>query len=144
MDWYLRALGRSEGTVSIGNKEMGILAGKERVCIGNLQEVGSVSISSRTGKMSDSEDSFLYCYVIIEPQRENIEVNASFLVEKSDRAGWQSGYGIVALDTDTCPSDKARYRNQVGVGRFRTKEAQKIRGGMKVVSGYEEIGRAHV
>ena len=138
MDWYLRALGRSEGTVSIGNKEMGILAGKERVCIGNLQEVGSVSISSRTGKMSDSEDSFLYCYVIIDPQRENIEVNASFLVEKSDRAGWQSGYGIVALDTDTCPSDKARYRNQVGVGRFRTKEAQKIRGGMKVVSGYED------
>ncbi len=145
--WKLAAIGYSAGSVRIGESFYSIdyRTGVIDLPKGMLPDI--VEIESRIGKLADSEDSFLYLFCEINPQKENIELSARFEVLESkekeipDR---QTGYGILAADT--CYSDiikgkvsdnrLCRHRNHLLAGRFRTSDGRNHGYGMRIVGGY--------
>ncbi|MBQ9249494.1 MAG: right-handed parallel beta-helix repeat-containing protein [Oscillospiraceae bacterium] len=87
----------------------------------------------------------MFCYTEILPETENFEISATFTVkESSERISWQSGYGIFVADTVNCDKVYRRYRNLLGVGRFRTRSTVRQSAGMRVVSGYRDADAAEV
>ena len=114
-------------------------------CLGNAygsaepEGTGCVVLHSAKGKLSDSQDSFLFYYTKIDPRTENFELSARFTVtEVSDRVGWQAGYGILAADTVASGDRDCRARNMVSVGRHRTDRFDEYSFGLRAVAGYRD------
>ena len=96
------------------------------------------SLHCTRGKLADSEDSFLFCYRKIRPDKENFILSARFTVTGTEEkaAAWQAGYGIFALDTAESGSLASRHRNMMAVGRFRMREPRICESGVRLVDGY--------
>lgn len=90
------------------------------------------------GKLTDSQDSFKFTYIEVDPRRENFSVSATFEVEDASASDFQSGYGIMTVDTIESPSDLSRHRNSLMVGRFRSSNWQCYSYGARVVGGYTD------
>ncbi len=90
------------------------------------------------GKLTDSQDSFKFSYVDIDPRRRNFSISATFEVEDASGADFQSGYGIMVVDTIESPSDSSRHRNSLMVGRFRPASGCPFSYGVRVVGGYSD------
>lgn len=88
------------------------------------------------GKLADSQDSFRFSYMEVDPRTENFSISATFEVEDVSEVDFQSGYGIMVVDTVENPSNKARYRNHLLVGRFRAVDGRNFACGVRVVGGY--------
>ena len=88
------------------------------------------------GKLADSQDSFRFSYLEVDPRIENFSISATFEVEDISEADFQSGYGIMVVDTVENPSKKSRYRNHLLVGRFRAADGRNFACGVRVVGGY--------
>lgn len=92
--------------------------------------------SGDRGKLADSQDSFRFSYLEVDPRKESFSISATFEVEDVSKADFQSGYGIMVVDTVENPSNKARYRNHMLVGRFRAADGRNFAYGVRVVGGY--------
>ena len=90
------------------------------------------------GKLADSQDCFRFSYIGIDPRRENFSVSATFRVEDSSGADFQSGYGIMVVDTVENPSELAVHRNHLLLGRFRSLDGRHYSCGVRVVGGYTD------
>ncbi len=137
MEWDVAAIGNSKGNIGIAEEayilEPGSRTGTFHGC------PGTVRIQSKTGSLGDSEDSFLFCYTRIYPDKENFLLSATCRVkETSEYLGWQAGYGLFAVDTVISESRHHRYRNILTVGRHRMSKATEHSAGMRVVAGYQK------
>ena len=88
------------------------------------------------GKLTDSQDSFDFFFRMIDPRTENFIMEATFEVEDASGAGFQTGYGIMVVDTVESPTEQSRHRNHLMVGRFRTLDGRNHGYGLRVVGGY--------
>ncbi len=136
MEWQVKSLGNAEGTAECGAgtvEVQRIRAAREFV----VPEEG-FSLHCTRGKLADSEDSFLFCYRKIRPDKENFILSARFTVTGTEEkaAAWQAGYGIFALDTAESGSLASRHRNMMAVGRFRMREPRICESGVRLVDGY--------
>ena len=141
--WFLSALGDADGFVMSGwqvyNLRREASAGKLKIRGRELRLQGS------KGSFGDSLDDFLFCYTPILPEQENFEISAVFTVrEVSSSVSWQTGYGIFVADTVSCSNRNRRYRNHLGIGRFRTHSTVKQSTGMRVVSGYRAADASEI
>ncbi len=133
--WFFSALGNTEGSFAANGKEFhakrGCADSGLNACLQHLR------IQSSMGSFGDSLDDILFCYTEILPDNENFEIRATFTVKEAPSSiGWQSGYGIFAIDTVNSGNIQQRYRNHLGVGRFRTQSAVRHSAGLRAVSGY--------
>ncbi|MBR5175506.1 MAG: right-handed parallel beta-helix repeat-containing protein [Bacteroidales bacterium] len=87
-------------------------------------------------KLADSQDSFKFSYAEIDPRKENFSISATFEIEDASEGDFQSGYGIMVVDTVENPSNKSCYRNHLLVGRFRSVDGRNYSCGVRVVGGY--------
>lgn len=142
-DWQLAALGNTEGSVTVKGKTIPLNRGSAATAPG--RPTGSLRFECAKGSLGDSLDDFLFCYTEISPEKENFDLSALFTVrEASETLSWQSGYGIFAVDTFACGSGQQRYRNHLGIGRFRTRSATRQSAGMRAAAGYRDEGAAEV
>ena len=88
------------------------------------------------GKLTDSQDSFRFSYIVIDPREENFSISATFEVEDASGAGFQTGYGIAAVDTVVSPKSACRHRNHLLLGRFRAADGRNFAYGLRIVGGY--------
>ncbi len=141
--WQLAALGNTEGSVNAKGKTIPLKRGSAATAPG--RPTGSLRFECAKGSFGDSLDDFLFCYTEISPEKENFDLSALFTVkEASETLSWQSGYGIFAVDTVACGNGNQRYRNHLGIGRFRTRSATLQSAGMRAVAGYREEGAGEV
>lgn len=89
-------------------------------------------------KFADSQDSFLLYYRRIDPRQENFVLSATFVVTDDARVDFQTGYGIMAVDTVVTFSHECRHRNYVLLGRSRTVEGKNYGLGLRLVGGYTD------
>lgn len=89
-------------------------------------------------KLADSQDSFRFYYRKIDPRKENFVLEATLIVEDAFGADFQTGFGIMAVDTIASPSPASYHRNHALVGRFRTQEGKNHGCGLRIVSGYSD------
>jgi len=99
--------------------------------------------SGDRSKLADSQDSFRFTYLEVDPRKESFSISATFEVEDVSKADFQSGYGIMVVDTVENPSNKARYRNHMLVGRFRAADGRNFAYGVRVVGGYTNHKALH-
>ena len=92
------------------------------------------------GKLADSQDSFNFSYVEVDPGKENFSISVSFEVEDASGSDYQSGYGIMVVDTVASSSSLSRHRNSLMVGCFRiisiglaTHMGSGLSGGIRIV-----------
>ncbi len=135
-NWYLAALGNISGTVTADGVSYPL--DPDGVSFYELPgQPAELSFMPENGKFGDSEDSFLFCYTRFDPRTENVELSASFLVEKAgESAGWQAGYGVLAADTAVSVRPVSRFRNHAAAGRFRTEDPYMYGDGLRIVAGY--------
>ena len=88
------------------------------------------------GKLTDSQDSFRFWYRKVDPRQENFTLSAVFEVEDAGGVGFQTGYGIMAVDTVVNPLSRCRHRNHALLGRFRTVSGSNYGCGLRIVGGY--------
>lgn len=89
-------------------------------------------------KLADSQDSFRFYYRKIDPRKENFSLEATLEVEDASGADYQTGFGIMAVDTIASPSPYSYHRNHAMVGRFRTPDGKNHGCGLRIVSGYSD------
>ena len=89
-------------------------------------------------KMADGLDSFLFYYRIIDPKTENFVLSATMEVTDASGVDYQTGYGLMVVDTIACPLPYNRSRNHALLGRFRTIEGLNYGLGLRVVGGYTD------
>lgn len=89
-------------------------------------------------KLADGLDSFLFYYRRIDPKTENFVLSATLEVVDASSADYQTGYGLMVVDTIACPSLDSRSRNHALLGRFRTIEGLNYGLGLRVVGGYTD------
>ena len=131
MEWKLKGLGNADGFYGEEGKEIRIQTGESRPA-----DPEGLRLFCRGGKLSDSEDSFLCLYTVLDPARENFTLAASFETfpfSPEETPDYQSGFGLVAFDTDFSEDKGCRHRNSLLVGRF----GRERRAGMRAVAGYE-------
>jgi len=132
--WSIRAIGNSEGRFTIGGNEY---HSNYRSSIEELITTmpDPLEIVSTKGKLADSEDSFLYCFFTIDPEKENVRISARFEVLETMRIpNQQAGYGILAADTVYSDDEGlGRHRNHLLVGRFRTADGKNHGYGLRIV-----------
>ena len=87
-------------------------------------------------KLADGVDSFLFYYRKIDPRIENFALSATLEVSGISGVDFQTGYGLMAVDTVACPLSNNRYRNHALLGRFRTPEGFNFGLGLRIVGGY--------
>ncbi len=87
-------------------------------------------------KLADGVDSFLFHYKSIDPYKENFAFSATIEVVDVSGVDYQTGYGLMAVDTVAKTSSDDRYRNHALVGRFRTPEGLNYGLGLRIVGGY--------
>ncbi len=93
MNWTIKTIDNSEGSFLTNGCSCHIHAEIET-------PLETVEITSTRGKFSDSEDSFLYCYIDVDPRKENFKASAAFEVLESEGIpSRQTGYGILVADT---------------------------------------------
>ncbi|MCR5464808.1 MAG: right-handed parallel beta-helix repeat-containing protein [Bacteroidales bacterium] len=90
------------------------------------------------GKLTDSQDSFNFSFVEVHPRKENFSISATFEVEDASGANYQSGFGIMAVDTVASASYLSRHRNSLMVGCFRASFGSAYSYGVRVVGGYTD------
>ncbi len=90
------------------------------------------------GKLTDSQDNFLFFYRKIDPRSENFVLSATFTLLKTSGATFQSGYGIMAVDTVKNIPIESRHRNHALAGRFRTVYGANFGQGLRIVGGYTD------
>ena len=90
------------------------------------------------GKLTDSQDSFRFWYRKVDPRRENFLLSATFEVEDATGVDFQTGYGIMAVDTIANPFPLCRHRNHALLGRFRTVSGNNYGCGLRIVGGYTD------
>ncbi len=89
-----------------------------------------------SGKMTDSQDNFLFYYREIDPRKENFTLSATIGVEDTSGIDFQTAYGLAAVDTIASATIKCRHRNFALLGRFRTPDGDNYGCGLRIVSGY--------
>ncbi len=136
MKLYVKALGNCSGTIRINNQRHLVSRSQESFEI-EIDEKDVLQIVSETGKLADSEDSFLFLYTKIDPNKENIRLSADFKVI-SDSSGWLSGYGLMAVDTIASKEHQCRFRNQLLAGRFKANTFHEISCGLRAIAGYAD------
>ena len=105
----------------------------------DLQDWTPVVLGRRDGgKLTDSQDSFQFHYRKVNPRKENFRLSATFEVEDADRIDFQTGYGIMAVDTIANPFPLCRHRNHALLGRFRTVSGNNYGYGLRIVGGYTD------
>lgn len=87
-------------------------------------------------KLADSLDSFLFYYRRINPTKENFVLTATLEVTDVSSVDFQTGYGLMIVDTVANPMSNNRYRNHALLGRFRTSEGHNYGLGLRIVGGY--------
>ena len=92
----------------------------------------------RGGKFADSQDSFNFSYVEVDPGKENFSISVSFEVEDASGSDYQSGYGIMVVDTVASSSSLSRHRNSLMVGCFRSSIRYGYSYGVRIVGGYTD------
>ena len=141
--WFLAALGNTKGSIQAGQSIFSLKPGEEAIRIKHFHR--SLCFQSSSGSFGDSLDDFIFCYTEILPEEENFEISAFFTVKEVSAAlSWQSGYGIFVADTVNCADKNCRFRNHLGIGRFRTRSTVSQSAGMRVVSGYRDSGASEV
>ena len=141
--WFFSALGNTAGSVLIDGRQYSHEHNGKPNKLKNHK--GNLIIQSSSGTFGDSLDDFLFYYTEVLPDKQNFELSATFTVEKTaPYLSWQSGYGIFAVDTVVCEHAHCRYRNLLGVGRFRTRSVNEQSSGLRVVSGYQDAGASEV
>lgn len=111
-DWYLSALGSASGTAVIDGTHHKIAS---RVSLSGMPH--DVRLSAQRGKLGDSEDGFAFLYTRIDPATEDFTFSAVITASEIDgQADQQSGYGLMAVDTDASASASSLHRNQLLVG----------------------------
>ena len=141
--WFLAALGDIDGSVTADGQVYDL----KREAPASIVRVRSSELcfQASKGTFGDSLDDFLFCYTEIQPDRNNFEIGAVFTVkETAPSLSWQSGDGIFAADTVIQNKRNCRYRNHLGIGRFRTRSTVKQSAGMRVVSGYQDADASEV
>jgi glycosyltransferase involved in cell wall biosynthesis len=137
MKWHITSLGNANGSIIINERKYTLPSGDESLCFKDVRQNDSLSLTCENGKFSDTEDSFIFLYTEIDPEKNNIELSADVSVrESTDLCSRQSGYGIMAADTVHNTGRYARYRNQIMIGRVRLMESRNIGCGVRIVSGY--------
>ena len=135
MEWLLTGFGTARGTIDVDDTVRPIAPGESFT--EETETPVRLVIQSKTGKLADSEDSFLFCGIKIDPRVENFEFSALFEVtETSESFGWHSGYGIAAVDTAVSKGKLCRHRNMISVGRHRALSSDHIESGLRVVAGH--------
>lgn len=90
------------------------------------------------GKLTDSQDSFDFSFIEIDPRRENFSISATFEVVDGSGTNYQSGFGIMAVDTVASSSNLSRHRNSLMVGCFRSSLGSAYSFGVRIVGGYTD------
>ncbi len=140
--WEAKAIGNSAGLIRIDDDTWSLNSDREAGYVLDSKLPDSIEITSRIGKLADSEDSFLYLFCEIDPGKENIELSACFEVLESDEVpDYQSGFGIMAADTVFSGSE-SRHRNHLLAGCFRTVDGRNHGYGLRAVGGYTSPGAA--
>ena len=136
MEWILTTIGNTQGEAAIDGQSFDLP--RNTVHCLSCSPPASLTLRSDGGKLGDSEDSFLFFGTRIDPHTENFTLRATVdLLEASgEKSGWQSGFGLAALDTAVSGRISSRYRNQVMVGRFRSDNPRRVDAGMRIVAGY--------
>ena len=112
MNWYLSALGHVSGTAVIDGTHHEIAS---QIALSELPH--DARVSAHGGKLGNSEDSFAFLYTRIDPSTENFTFSATVTASEIDeQADQQSGYGLIAVDTDASNSASSCHRNQLLVG----------------------------
>lgn len=138
--WKIISIGNSEGSIFFDEKRKTLRPGCGETEI-NIDDIGvkEFVFDSGLGKISDSEDSFLFLFTEVCPFTENFKLKAKFTVLPSDHIpDFQTGYGIAVVDTVISKNRSSRFRNQLEVGRFRTSGGFQHASGVRVVSGYTD------
>lgn len=129
--WYVKVVGNATGEFRLANKTLKLEPGG--VYTGDITQ--PFELKAQTGKLGDSEDSFLYFYRKLDPREMNFLLSVSFLVKVAESdPDYQTGFGIMAADTDAVEGKDCRYRNQLLLGCFGRKHAI----GLRAVSGYTD------
>ena len=89
-------------------------------------------------KLADGLDSFVFYYRRIDPKAENFVLSATLEVADASGADYQTGYGLMLVDTIACPSPDNHSRNNALLGRFRSIEGLNYSLGLRVVGGYTD------
>lgn len=105
---------------------------------------GSLTFTSTSSKLAESEDQFLYYYTEIDPTTENFTLTATFVMDDVSTSDNQTGFGVIAIDSFDESVDN-RYFNSAGslFGRFSrvvdgaSVATQGIPGG-RFITGYQE------
>ncbi len=93
-------------------------------------------------KLADGVDSFLFYYRRIDAKAENFVLSATLEVVDASGTDYQTGYGLMAVDTIACPSPNNCFRNHALLGRFRTIEGLNYGLGLRIVGGYTDAEAA--
>jgi glycosyltransferase involved in cell wall biosynthesis len=122
-------MGDAEGTALVDGQEVRIAA-----CSSQRVEMDrSLVLVADTGKLADSQDSFVFCYRTIDPSTEGFRLSATVTAsEASSRADQQSGCGIMLADSDACEQRRCCHRNSLLLGRFGRARAL----GTRLVAGH--------
>lgn len=128
MEWQIKALGNICGNVEQNGIVVPIRPGKPL-----LASCGECVLMPVNGKLSDSEDSFLYYYTKIDPQERDflLQVTADVYSDSAD-VDYQSGFGLLLADTDCSETTAARHRNYLLAGVF----GPTHKCGIRIVHGY--------
>lgn len=141
-NWILARLGNAKGRICVDGIEYD-LHGKsmrQQPLHQPIQKKSVLSFCSSSGKLGDSEDSFLLCCFRIDPKRENFRISAVFTVTDTSRMpGWQAGYGLFVADTLTSKHHYSRFRNLLSVGRHRGLLNKEYVYGLRAVAGYRDV-----
>ena len=140
-NWVLTRLGNATGRVSIDGIEydLHVKSMRQWPLSQQIRKKSSLSFCSTSGKLGDSEDSFLLCCFRIDPERENFRLSATFTVTDTSRMpGWQAGYGLFVTDTLASKHHYSRFRNLLSVGRHRGRFSKQFVFGLRAVAGYRD------
>lgn len=141
--WILTRLGNVGGSVSADGIDYDLHKGslRQQALKKPLRKTSELTFRSLSGKLGDSEDSFLFCGVQTDPEKENFRLSATFTVtDTGGHPGWQAGYGIFAVDTLASAHHYARFRNLLSVGRHRGSQSRQYVCGLRAVAGYRDPG----
>lgn len=139
--WILTRLGNAEGSISADGMNYDLYKDSVRQQVLNMprRKTSELTFHSSSGKLGDSEDSFLFCGVQTDPEKENFRLTATFTVtDTGGHPGWQAGYGIFAVDTLASEHHYARFRNLLSVGRHRGSQSRQYVCGLRAVAGYRD------
>ena len=137
-EWDMRVFGRARGKILLPKREV-LFKGPSGIPLSAYDEEirKGITLEIPAGKFGDSEDHFLFCYREIDPRRENFVLSARFTVLETGNGNWQSGYGIMAVDTVSVEKFLSVWRNHLLVGRCRTRNAGRIDCGMRIAAGHK-------